>query len=57
VRRHRLQEGDVVKLGMHEIVYYRAEPAGSATMILPRGGGEEDEEDEEDAELEDGREA
>jgi general secretion pathway protein A len=57
VRRHRLQEGDVVKLGMHEIAYYRAEPAGSATMILPRGGDDEGEEDEEDAELEDGREA
>ncbi len=56
VRRHKLQENDVVKLGMHEITYYRAEPPGAATMVLP-AGGDESEDEEEAAELEDGGEA
>jgi type II secretory pathway predicted ATPase ExeA len=34
VRRHRLQEGDVVKLGTHEVTYFRSEPAGVATVTL-----------------------
>ena len=34
VRRYKLQDQDVVKLGMHEIVYYRAEPPGTETMVL-----------------------
>jgi len=55
VRRHKLQENDVVKLGMHELTYYRAEPPGSATTVLPAGEDDESEDDEEAAELEDGR--
>jgi general secretion pathway protein A len=35
VRRHRFQEGDVVKIGMHELTYYRAEPPAAATTVLP----------------------
>lgn len=54
VRRQKLQEGDVVKLGMHELTYYRAEPVGVATQVLPVGD-DADEEDEESAELEDDR--
>ncbi len=58
VRRHKLQDNDVVKLGMHEITYHRAEPPGVATMVLPVSDDEsEDEEEEEAAELEDGGEA
>ncbi|MCJ7451759.1 MAG: AAA family ATPase [Steroidobacteraceae bacterium] len=56
VRRHKLQENDVVKLGMHEITYHRAEPPGAATMVLP-AGDDESEDEEEAAELEDGGEA
>jgi general secretion pathway protein A len=55
VRRHKLQENDVVKLGMHELTYYRAEPPGTATTVLPAGEGEyESQDDEEAAEVEDG---
>jgi putative secretion ATPase (PEP-CTERM system associated) len=35
VRRHRLQEGDVVKLGTHELTYHRSEPPGTSTVTLP----------------------
>jgi len=34
VRRHRLQEGDVVKIGLHELTYHRAEPPGLETTVL-----------------------
>jgi general secretion pathway protein A len=34
VRRYKLQDKDVVKLGTHEIIYYRAEPPGTSTMVL-----------------------
>ncbi len=34
VRRHRLAEGDVVKLGLHELVYYRSDPRATATAVL-----------------------
>ena len=62
VRRHKLQHGDVVKLGTHEIVYYRAEPPGTSTLVLDGSESETDadeaEQDGEAAEeLEDGREA
>jgi len=30
VRRHKLQPGDVIKLGMHEITYSRVEPGEDA---------------------------
>jgi type II secretory pathway predicted ATPase ExeA len=48
VRRYRLQEGDVVKLGMHDLTYYRAEPAPTATVVL-HGHEDEDEDGDEDA--------
>ena len=54
VRRHRLQEGDVVKLGMHELAYFRTEPLGTRTTVLPEG---EDDDEDEGAEFEDQREA
>jgi len=64
VRRHRLQEGEVLKLGMHELVYYRAEPPGAATMVLPADDEAdqnveegEDEGEDEGEELENGQEA
>ena len=47
VRRHRLEEGDVVKLGMHDLAYYRIEPPGLATTVLP-GSDDEAEVDEEE---------
>jgi general secretion pathway protein A len=53
VRRHKLQEGDVVKIGMHEITYHRSEPPGAATMVLPADDDDVSEE-EEAAELDDG---
>jgi general secretion pathway protein A len=52
VRRYRLQEGDVVKLGMHEIAYHRVEPPGTATTILPETGEEGGERDAENDALE-----
>jgi type II secretory pathway predicted ATPase ExeA len=54
VRRHRLQEGDVVKLGMHELAYLRVEPPETRTTVLPEG---EDDDEDEGAEIEDQREA
>jgi len=47
VRRHRLEEGDVVKLGMHDLAYHRIEPPGLATTVLP-GTDDEAEVDEEE---------
>jgi type II secretory pathway predicted ATPase ExeA len=62
VRHHRFKEGDVVKLGMHELTYHRDEPPVAATTVIPADDEETDEdvegdedEDEEAAELEDGR--
>jgi pSer/pThr/pTyr-binding forkhead associated (FHA) protein len=51
VRRHRLQEGDAVEIGMHEITYHRAD-AYAATAVLANGDERIDEEDEEAAEAE-----
>jgi len=47
VRRHRLAEGDVVKLGLHELTYYRSEPKATATVVLEPDHDEGDEEAEE----------
>jgi hypothetical protein len=44
IRRHRLQEGDVVKLGMHELTYHRAEPAPAATVVLQEDDDLQDDE-------------
>jgi type II secretory pathway predicted ATPase ExeA len=43
VRRHRLAEGDVVKLGLHELTYYRNDPRAAATVVLDQGQDETDE--------------
>ena len=49
VRRYRLQDGDVVKLGMHELTYYRAEPAPTATVVLQDDDGPRTEDEGADA--------
>ncbi len=54
VRRHQLQDGDVVKLGMHELAYHRAEPPVTATVVLSEDS-DLDEDEDEDAEIEDER--
>jgi hypothetical protein len=51
VRRHRLEDGDVVKIGMHELTYFRAEPPVTATVMLK----DDDEDEDEGAEVEDER--
>jgi len=43
VRRHRLAERDVVKLGLHELTYYRSDPKAAATVVLDPGHEEADE--------------
>jgi type II secretory pathway predicted ATPase ExeA len=53
VRRHRLEDGDVVKIGMHELTYFRAEPPVTATVMLKDDDADEDE--DEGAEVEDER--
>jgi type II secretory pathway predicted ATPase ExeA len=53
VRRHRLVEGDVVKIGLHELVYFRSDPKATATVVLEPG----QEDDEDEVEAEDEREA
>jgi type II secretory pathway predicted ATPase ExeA len=53
VRRHRLAERDVVKLGLHELVYYRSDPHAGATAIMRV----EHEDAEEDVEAEEERDA
>jgi general secretion pathway protein A len=53
VRRHRLQPGDVIKLGMHELTYTRADlpenhedPRATQTTVLRDGDYEADEDEE-----------
>ena len=55
VRRYRLQDGDVVKLGMHELTYYRADPAPTATVVLQDDEDQDEDEGADAAETEDGR--
>jgi len=52
VRRHRLMEGDVVKLGLHDLVYHRADARGTATVILDPDREEVAEEEEAGSETE-----
>jgi len=52
VRRHKLQPGDVLTIGMHRLAYFRVDPQLAATTTLEDGG--EELEDEEGAEAEDG---
>ena len=53
VRRHRLAEGDVVKIGLHELTYYRSDPKATATVVLEP----DHEEAEDEAESEEERDA
>jgi hypothetical protein len=53
VRRHKLQPGDVIKLGMHDLTYTRADlpeshedPRATQTTLLRDGDYEADEDDE-----------
>ena len=53
VRRHRLQPGDVIKLGMHDLTYTRADlpedhedPRATQTTVLRDGDYEADEDEE-----------
>jgi general secretion pathway protein A len=46
VRRHRLAEGEVVKIGLHELTYYRSDAKATATVVL-EPGHDEDEDDPE----------
>jgi type II secretory pathway predicted ATPase ExeA len=54
VRRHRLQPGDIVDVGVHQIAYFAMEAQATATALLPH---DEEEDDEERDEVEDEREA
>jgi len=55
VRRYRLADGDVVKIGLHELAYFRGDPRATATVVLDTEAGESDE--DEDAETEEERDA
>ena len=57
VRRHKLQPGDVIKLGMHDLTYSRADlpedhedPRETQTTVLRDGDYEPDEDEESDGE-------
>jgi hypothetical protein len=54
VRRHRLAEGDVVKLGLHELAYHRADSHAAATIVLEPDLDERAEEEEAGSETERG---
>ena len=43
VRRHRLAEGDVVKIGLHELAFHVAEQKATATAVMDPDEAEEDE--------------
>jgi type II secretory pathway predicted ATPase ExeA len=53
VRRHRLAEGEVVKIGLHEFTYYRSDPKATATVVLEPDHAE----DEDEVEAEEERDA
>jgi hypothetical protein len=55
VRRHRLQEGDAVDIGVHQLCYERVQPLVTATTVLPADAL--DDEDDEDDEANGGPEA
>lgn len=49
VRRHRLAEGDVVNIGLHELTYHRSDAKASATAVLaPDHDASEEEADADD---------
>ena len=43
VRRHRFADGDVVKIGLHELAFHKAEPKATATVVMDPDEMEEDE--------------
>ena len=43
VRRHRFADGDVVKIGLHELAFYKAEQKATATAVMDPDEAEEDE--------------
>jgi general secretion pathway protein A len=43
VRRHRFAEGDVVKIGLHELSFHKAEQKGTATVVMDPDEAEDDE--------------
>jgi general secretion pathway protein A len=43
VRRHRFAEGDVVKIGLHELAFHKAEQRATATVVMDPDEAEEDE--------------
>jgi pSer/pThr/pTyr-binding forkhead associated (FHA) protein len=47
VRRHRFAEGDVVKIGLHELAYHKAEQKAADTLVMDVDDVDEDAEAEE----------
>jgi type II secretory pathway predicted ATPase ExeA len=45
VRRHRFADGDVVRIGMHEITYHKIDHLATSTGALDEDDGESDEDD------------
>jgi hypothetical protein len=43
VRRHRFADGDVVKIGLHELAFHKAEQNAAATVVMDPDEAEEDE--------------
>jgi len=43
VRRHRFADGDVVKIGLHELAFHKAEQKAAATVVMDPDEAEEDE--------------
>jgi general secretion pathway protein A len=43
VRRHRFADGDVVKIGLHELAFHKAEQKATATVVMDPDEVEEDE--------------
>ena len=50
IRRHRLAEGDVIKIGLHELAYHRIDPQPATTSVLDRDEDDEDEDEDESVE-------
>jgi hypothetical protein len=55
VRRHRLADGDVVRIGQHELKYFRTDPRATAATVLDNGV--DDAGEDADAETEEERDA
>jgi type II secretory pathway predicted ATPase ExeA len=55
-RHHRLREGDVIVIGMHDLAYHKAEQPAVQTTVLPDTGEVDEDGEDEGAEYEDQRE-